>query len=504
MPAAASKRLALAEAHISRQQQLQKQNNTEPVSVITECTAKTTKSSAVSNIKSSFPVTKNSSNSNSTKENDIPSSGAKKTKALTPFVAIKNILHRSTAAPQIIGRETEQAAIKQFLETTVEKGHGGSMYISGNPGTGKTACLQALIKQSSASFKSVLVNCVPLTRPGQVYSAILDSMEEAKSASADQALADLEKAVFKSKKAFLVILDEVDSLLGSRQEVLYRLFELAAHPDSRMALVGIANALDLTDRFLPRLQARNCVPVLLNFNPYQVKDIVAILQSRLDSVSQGESEPVIQKAALELCARKVAATSGDLRKALDVCRQAMEAAEMDSKRKTVSKDKENGAEAAQMPKVSIMHIAKVLTKLNGSPIAQKLDALNFQQKLVLCAYMSLAGIAVAAPGPATGTKRQASVSGGLAVSGLYAEYSSICTRLNNMLAPVTRSEFLDLISMMEAQGVVVVEATKSGRRGGRRIVSTTGAADDRIMRLAVDEAEIRRSLTKTAALAPIL
>ncbi|KAJ1829600.1 AAA ATPase [Coemansia sp. RSA 2599] len=495
MPAA-SKRLALAEAPISRQQLLQKQTNTEPASAI-DCAAKS-KSSLVTSIKSSFPVTKSSS----TKENDtLPSSGKKSKTPTTPFVAIKNILHRSTAAPQIIGRGTEQAAIKQFLETTVENGRGGSMYISGNPGTGKTACLQALIKQSSASFKSVLVSCVPLTRPGQVYSAILDSME-AKSTGADQALAELEKAVFKSKKAFLVILDEVDSLLGSRQEVLYRLFELAAHPDSHMALVGIANALDLTDRFLPRLQARNCVPVLLNFNPYQVKDIVAILQSRLDSVSQGEGEPVIQKAALELCARKVAATSGDLRKALDVCRQAMEAAEMDCKRKSASKDKENGVEAPQVPKVSIMHIAKVLTKLNGSPIAQKLDALNFQQKLVLCAYVSLAGITAATASPAAGTKRQAAA-GGIAVSGLYTEYGSICTRLN-MLAPVTRSEFLDLISMMETQGVVAVETTKSGRRGGRRIVSTTGAADDRVMRLAVDEAEIRRSLTKTAALAPIL
>ncbi|KAJ2229951.1 AAA ATPase [Coemansia sp. RSA 485] len=494
----ASRRKAFAEAPISRQQHIHSNTATETVAETGSVGAAKSKSCLVTSIKSSFPVTKSNSN---TKENGTAPSNTKKTKTLTPFVAAKNILHRSTAAPQIIGRETEQAAIKQFLETTVEKGRGGSMYISGNPGTGKTACLQALIKQSSASFKSVLVNCVPLTRPGQVYAAILDSME-AKGSGADQALAELEKTVFKSKTAFLVILDEVDSLLGSRQEVLYRLFELAAHPDSRMALVGIANALDLTDRFLPRLQARNCVPVLLNFNPYQVKDIVAILQSRLDSVSKGEGESVIQKAALELCARKVAATSGDLRKALDVCRQAMEAAEIDCKRKAASKDKENGGDAPQAPKVSIMHIAKVLTKLNGSPIAQKLDALNFQQKLVLCAYVSLAGITAASSAPATGTKRQATA-GGVAVSGLYTEYGTICTRLN-MLAPVTRSEFLDLISMMETQGVVVVEASKSGRRGGRRIVSTTGAADDRTMRLAVDEAEVRRSLTKTAALTPIL
>ncbi|KAJ2892653.1 AAA ATPase [Coemansia aciculifera] len=487
MPAARSartgtvKRKALAETPISRQP-------------------------PVATIKSAFPVTKHSSCNSAT---DLCGKIGKVAKPVSSFVATKTVMHRSTAPPQIIGRESEQAAIREFLQTTVEKGRGGSMYISGNPGTGKTACLQTLIKQSAASFPSVLVNCVPLTRPEQAYAAVLDALN-VEYAGADSALAELERIVFKGKGAFLVILDEVDSLLGSKQEVLYRLFELAAHPDSRLALVGIANALDLTDRFLPRLQARNCVPLLLNFNPYQVNDIVAILQSRLDSVAVEGTEPVIQKAALELCARKVAATSGDLRKALDVCRQAMEAAEAEHKKK--SNNKENGpavvaaapaATAAAnpaMPKVSIMHIAKVLTSLNGSPIAQKLNALNFQQKLVLCAHASLTkSVQLATPSK----KAAASATSGIAVSKLFVEYGAICSRLG-MLAAVTRSEFLDLVAMMETQGVVTVEAQKAGRRGGCRIASSTGAADDRTLRLAVDEADIRRALMSTPALSPIL
>ncbi|KAI9501761.1 P-loop containing nucleoside triphosphate hydrolase protein [Coemansia spiralis] len=432
----------------------------------------------------------------------IPTDQLKAKKVASPFSATKTVLHRSTAAPQIIGREAEQDAIRKFLQMTVENGRGGSMYISGNPGTGKTACLQALIKQSNVGFPSVLVNCVPLTRPGQIYAAILDALNKP-AASADSALSDLEYLVFNSKCGFLVILDEVDSLLGARQEVLYRLFELAAHPDSRLALVGIANALDLTDRFLPRLQARNCEPLLLNFNPYQIKDIVAILQSRLDFVAAKDTEPIIQKAALELCARKVAATSGDLRKALDVCRQAMESAEADAKKKKPKVDKENAAGAdvpTAAPKVTIMHIAKVLTSLNGSPIAQKLNALNFQQKLVLCAYVSLSRKDTSS---ATSVPSKKSAANIIAVASLYAEYTSISNRLN-MLAPVTRTEFLDLVAMMETQGVLAIEATKAGRRGRRRIVASTGAADDRAVRLAVDDADVRRALEQTPALAPLL
>ncbi|KAJ2746997.1 AAA ATPase [Coemansia sp. BCRC 34301] len=500
MPAARSarsatvKRKALAETPISRQ----------PPAAL----AAAQKTPSVATLKSAFPVTKHSAAAGGGGAAVAGGKASKTARPVSSFVAAKTVLHRSTAPPQIVGRESEQAAICQFLQTTVEKGRGGSMYISGNPGTGKTACLQTLIKQSLASFPSVLVNCVPLTRPEQAYAAVLDALS-VEYAGADSALAELERIVFKGKSAFLVILDEVDSLLGSKQEVLYRFFELAAHPNSRMALVGIANALDLTDRFLPRLQARNCVPLLLNFNPYQVNDIVAILQSRLDSVAKDGTEPVIQKAALELCARKVAATSGDLRKALDVCRQAMEAAETECRRKAA--DKENGpdagATASPTPKVSIMHIAKVLTSLNGSPIAQKLNALNFQQKLVLCAHASLSPGSATSPKPAepaTPSKKSAAAAvGGIAVSKLYAEYGAICDRLG-MLAPVTRTEFLDLVAMMETQGVVTVETQRAGRRGGCRIASRSGAADDRTLRLAVDEADIRRALMSTPALGPIL
>lgn len=53
-------------------------------------------------------------------------------------------------------------------------------------------------------------------------------------------------------------------------------------------LIGIANTLDLTDRILPRLEAReNCKPQLLNFPPYTRNQIAAILQDRLSQVSAG-------------------------------------------------------------------------------------------------------------------------------------------------------------------------------------------------------------------------
>ena len=100
------------------------------------------------------------------------------------------------------------------------------------------------------------------------------------------------------------------------KEVLYQLFEWTALPNSRVILIGIANALDLTDRILPRLQTHTKwstpAPPL---PPYTKDQIVTILQDRLGS----NTEVVVDPMAVWLCAWK-------LRKALDVCRRAVELA----------------------------------------------------------------------------------------------------------------------------------------------------------------------------------
>lgn len=43
---------------------------------------------------------------------------------------------------------------------------------------------------------------------------------------------------------------------------------------------------------------------------------------------------MINSAALQFCARKVAATTGDARKALDICRRAVEMLEIEKNKKT--------------------------------------------------------------------------------------------------------------------------------------------------------------------------
>ena len=58
------------------------------------------------------------------------------------------------------------------------------------------------------------------------------------------------------------------------------------------------------------------LPALLQFTPYSMSQIASIIQERLDKVGSN----IIDKMAVQFCARKVSSMSGDIRKALDILR----------------------------------------------------------------------------------------------------------------------------------------------------------------------------------------
>ena len=76
----------------------------------------------------------------------------------------------------ILCRENEFAEILSFTEGKISEGTGGCMYISGVPGTGKTATvmevkktLEAYVKTGEVKdFKFIHINGMKLTEPTQV------------------------------------------------------------------------------------------------------------------------------------------------------------------------------------------------------------------------------------------------------------------------------------------------------------------------------------------------
>ncbi|KAG0175774.1 AAA ATPase [Apophysomyces sp. BC1021] len=328
------------------------------------------------------------------------------------YQSAKAIFRRTAVPSRLIARDAERQQMIEFWKQHVIGNKPGCLYISGSPGTGKTAMLSEVMRKMDDDMmalrnhqvKMVMVNCMSVGEPKGIYAKLVTEFTGQRTHSGD--VVQQAEKLLNGKKNILnvVVLDEIDHLITKEQDVLYKIFEWASLPASRLVLIGIANALDLTDRILPRLRAKNCEPQLLNFNPYQVSEITAIIKDRLYSLMEDPEDPfapppeptattplpLMQPAAVELCARKVAASMGDLRTALDVCRQAIEMAEMDHKRKNtpvLGEQKPNNAAPKDQPKVTIAHIMKVLKTVFGNPTMSKLQQLNMQQKVILGVLM---------------------------------------------------------------------------------------------------------------------
>ncbi|KAM5135205.1 cell division control protein 6 homolog [Mantella aurantiaca] len=366
----------------------------------------------------------------------------------------------NTAVPdRLLAREKETAAILSFLKTHVSSEKPGSLYISGAPGTGKTACLSKLLqdnKEILKATKTVYINCMRLRSSLAIFPAIAEELSGSSklSSSGKDTVRSLEKMVTAKGPVILLVLDEMDQLDSKGQDVLYTVFEWPWLPNSRIVLIGIANALDLTDRILPRLQARpKCKPQLLNFSPYTKDQIATILQDRLTQVS---GDQVLDNVAIQFCARKVSAVSGDARKALDICRRAVEIVESDVRSQTVLKPVSECPSPSKQTtftsipkKVSLPHISRVISDVYGNKMASGgggEDCFPLQQKLVVCSLLLLT---------------QQSKIKEVPLGKLHETYSKVCRK--QQMPAVGQSECLSLCQLLETRGIMGLKKAKEAR-----------------------------------------
>nr|XP_058133986.1 cell division control protein 6 homolog [Dasypus novemcinctus] len=364
----------------------------------------------------------------------------------------------NTAVPdRLLAREKEMDVIRNFPREHICGKKAGSLYLSGAPGTGKTACLSRILqdlKKELKGFETIRLNCMSLRSAQAVFPAIAQEIcqEEVSRTAGKDMMKKLEKHMSAERgPMILLVLDEMDQLDSKGQDVLYTLFEWPWLSNSRLVLIGIANTLDLTDRILPRLQAREkCKPQLLNFPPYTRNQIVTILQDRLNQVSRDQ---VLDNAAIQFCARKVSAVSGVVRKALDVCRRAIEIVESDVKSQTILKplsESKSPSESLVPKRVSLIHISQVISEVDGNRmvLSQKgaQDSFPLQQKILVCSLLLLT--------------RQLKIKE-VILGKLYEAYSNICRK--QQVAAVDQSECLSLSGLLEARGILGLKENKETR-----------------------------------------
>jgi len=279
----------------------------------------------------------------------------------------------------------------------------------------------------------------------------------------------------------------MDHLVTKNQEVMYKLIDYANRANSKLVLIGIANSLNLPDRFLPRLKGKNVELKRLSFSPYTTADIIEIISARLQSLDNRSSTlPMMDPKAIELCARKVSAASGDLRMALDICRKAIELLETEQLKRIENESKrplqENTLqtpspspvkrrrmaavagiaelEAASAPKVTPMHIITVTKTLGSSQSFQsRLKSLPVHHKAILCTLAVLKG-----------------TSGTPTLGDVCDKYAKLCRR-DGMLDPLPRGEFLDACKQLGSMDVIAIEKPKGKKMDDRARTVGLGIQD---------------------------
>ncbi|KAL1591608.1 AAA ATPase [Paraconiothyrium brasiliense] len=461
--------------------------------------------------------------------------------ALPVYSDARQLFVRSSAPTALFGRETERHELQSFISTRAESKTSGCMYISGPPGTGKSAFVNDVCREiiTNKRIKSGYINCMSVKNASDLYRTLLDEFVDTTQIAEGEETDTLEKIFMQRDTSYVVTFDEVDHLLELDTDLLYSIFEWSLQDTSSLVLIGIANALDFTDRFLPRLKARGLKPHLLPFLPYTATQISAVITSKLKSLVSDEADlvPFLHPTAIMFLSKKVASQTGDLRKAFDICRRAIDMIEADTRDqhakeideitpaptpspsktplvenrnlsspavRSPTKVKAKSAlaqlTALNAPRATIAHMARITATVFGNGTTQRLKNLNLQQKAVLCSLSALEEKKrVSAIENVFDTPSKAH-STAPTIKELFEAYTAVCKR-EQRLHPLTSTEFRDIVGSLETLSLV---SAVEGRAGSLVAANTPSrkskggfggaSVDDRRVASCLDVKEISEGL----------
>ncbi|GKT39930.1 origin recognition complex subunit 1 [Colletotrichum spaethianum] len=321
-------------------------------------------------------------------------------KGSSPFQLARSQLHVASVPTSLPCRESEFSLVYSHLEAAIADGMGSCIYIAGTPGTGKTATVREVISRLDDCVRAdelddfifVEINGMKITDPHQSYSLLWEALKGER-VSPTQAI-DLLEREFNNpsprRTPCVVLMDELDQLVTKNQSVMYNFFNWPGLRHSRLIVLAVANTMDLPERTLSNKISSRIGLTRITFPGYNHEQLMRIIQSRLEGVPGNVVEPD----AIQFASRKVAAVSGDARRALDICRRAVELAEADSRAETSATGQKGQRSAASNGKalrgpvmVTIATIKRAINEATTNPTQQYLRSLAFGPKLLLSSLL---------------------------------------------------------------------------------------------------------------------
>ncbi|WVQ69360.1 uncharacterized protein L199_007577 [Kwoniella botswanensis] len=236
-------------------------------------------------------------------------------KQLKAHLRLSSSTSESTSTDQvIIGREEEKKVLRSYLTNRNDVDVG--MYISGPPGTGKTALVTALGRElAEEGWKVVGLGCMGL-KVTDIWRRLGEELICGKTEK------DVKDFIAQADSKVFIILDEVDSLMPpppsiappATSHLLTKLFSLPLLSPT-VKLISISNTLDLT------LRARlvlpdSAQPLVLPFKAYNAGEMAPIVSSRIAAatatMSNGGQAIKIDPTAITLLTKKVEAQNEEI------------------------------------------------------------------------------------------------------------------------------------------------------------------------------------------------
>ncbi|KAH9452564.1 hypothetical protein MJO28_008522 [Puccinia striiformis f. sp. tritici] len=312
---------------------------------------------------------------------------------IDPWDRARKILHVSSTPSWLPCREEEFAELESALTESIEESSGCCLYISGVPGTGKTATVHSVINSLQAKvtngelnpFKFFEINGMKVTEPSQTFilfwefisQNLLDSSSNPsppKRTSAREALKNLEQ-YFNSpspdRETCVLLVDELDQLVTRKQEVIYNFFNWPNQPHSRLIVIAVANKMDLPETELNGKIRSRLGSNRIQFKPYNHNQLMEILEMRLEELK----DAVFVKDAIQWVSKKISSLTGDVRKALDLCRSTLERVEKENEIR-----KENGEETRL---IQVKDVIDTYEQMISSGVSRFIKELSPHQSIML-------------------------------------------------------------------------------------------------------------------------
>ncbi|PLN80327.1 putative origin recognition complex subunit Orc1 [Aspergillus taichungensis] len=338
----------------------------------------------------------------------------------SPYRQARTSLHVSTVPESLPCRKSEFDTVYNHLSAAIMEGSGTCIYISGTPGTGKTATVREVVAQLNSAvlaeemddFIFVEINGMRVTDPHQSYSLLWQALKGDR-VSPSHALDLLEREFSHPsprRVSCVVLMDELDQLVTRNQSVMYNFFNWPALRHSRLIVLAVANTMDLPERTLSNKISSRLGLTRITFPGYKHTDLMEIISTRLANIPG----KIVDADAIQFASRKVAAVSGDARRALDICRRAVEIAEQSSeaaskedamkadeteslpptptktpaRKQNISSPQKNAQPKPSSGRVTIATIKQAIQEATSTPLQQSLRCLPLSAKLFLAALLA--------------------------------------------------------------------------------------------------------------------